>query len=212
MNSHQGREEQLWFVCGGFTASSDVLVQVPYRFRRACAASSCSSAASLCCASSSSLGGRSQTSVRICLLAVCTTLQVQSDPVYLLCSSFTSAAQAWRSSWLRSCGAPGGLSTSCVPYDNTALLETPLLHRSRTTCRCEPHLSLVAFLLEFGPLSAGLLQQGAELPQLLVPVGERGEGLLLQLLCLCHPVHTLQPETHVTSNMRLFVTLKHSSG
>lgn len=89
-------------------------------------------------------------------------------------------------------------STVTFPLSVTSLLGAkkqnrppPGLHVS-----ARPHLSLVVFLLEFGPLSTGLLQQRAELPQSLVPVGERGEGLLLQLLCLSHPVHTLQPETH----------------
>lgn len=57
------------------------------------------------------------------------------------------------------------------------------------------YLSLVAFLLNFRRASACLLQEGGELPQLLVAVRQGDQGLLLQLLCLSHPVHTLQPDT-----------------
>lgn len=65
----------------------------------------------------------------------------------------------------------------------------------------EPYLSLVLLLLEFGLMSACLLQQGGKLPQLLVPLREGGEGLLLQLLCLSRPVNLLQSKKKHTYSL-----------
>lgn len=72
------------------------------------------------------------------------------------------------------------------------------------------HLSLVVFLLQFGVANASLLQHGGELSQLLVSLGERGEGLLLQLLSLSHPVDSLQPENQNKENNTLRVTANKS--
>lgn len=74
------------------------------------------------------------------------------------------------------------------------------------------YLSLVALLLHFGRAGARLLQQGGELPQLLVAVRQGGQGLLLELLCLGHPVHALQPDgqesaaRHVARSAKIMFT------